>query len=121
MLFVCSKYPGCDAYVRATPGTKTPIGVMANGPLRALRNEAHQHFDRLHLAGIMTRKQAYEWLACILQAPLSQAHIGNLTDYYCRQVIEESKKLLGNQKRVHGARLQGPQRRTGGGAAHANI
>jgi len=63
MLYVCSRYPVCDAYIRVIPGTKTPVGSMANGDLRALRNKAHQHFDRLHLTGIMSRDQDYEWLA----------------------------------------------------------
>jgi ribosomal protein L37AE/L43A len=101
MLYVCSGYPTCDAYVRVIPGTKTPVGIMANGNLRALRNEAHRHFDRLHLTGLMTRKQAYEWLAGMLHAPLSKAHIGHLGEYYCRQVISESKRLLDNRRKVH--------------------
>jgi ssDNA-binding Zn-finger/Zn-ribbon topoisomerase 1 len=97
MLYVCSRYPACDAYVRVIPGTKTPMGRLANGPLRALRHEAHLYFDRLHLSGLMSRKEAYVWLAAMLQAPLSQTHIGYLSDYCCRQVIEESKRLLENR------------------------
>ena len=97
MLYVCSRYPVCDAYIRIKPGTRTPVGSMADGNLRALRREAHRHFDRLHLAGLMSRKEAYEWLAAILQAPLAQAHIGYLGEYYCRQVIEESKRLIENR------------------------
>ena len=102
MLYVCSGYPSCDAYVRVVPGTKTPVGSMANENLRALRKEAHNHFDRLHLTGLMTRNQAYEWLAGILQAPLSKAHIGHLGEYYCRQVITENKRLLDNRRKMHG-------------------
>jgi len=87
MLYVCSRYPACDAYVRVAPGTKTPIGSMANGPLRALRRVAHQYFDRLYTTGIMNRSEAYEWLAWTLQLPLSQSHIGYLGEYYCQRVI----------------------------------
>jgi hypothetical protein len=101
MLYVCSRYPVCDAYVRILPGTKIPIGSMANGSLRALRNEAHRHFDRLHINGIMSRKQAYEWLAHMIQAPLSKTHIGHMGEYYCSQVIDESKRLLENQHKTH--------------------
>lgn len=102
MLYVCSRYPECDAYVRVLPGSKTPIGSMANGALRALRHEAHQYFDRLHLTGIMSREEAYQWLAGMLQSPLSQAHIGHLGEYYCRQVIDESKRIIENWRTVHG-------------------
>jgi hypothetical protein len=100
MLYVCARYPACDAYARVFPGTKTPMGRLANGQLRALRREAHLYFDRLHLSGLMSRKEAYVWLAAILQAPLSQTHIGYLSDYYCRQVIDESKRLLENRKQI---------------------
>lgn len=42
----------------------------------------------------MTRREAYQWLAYITQAPMSHAHIGHLGEYYCRVVIRESRKLL---------------------------
>jgi len=98
MLYVCSRYPACDSYVRVHPGTKIPVGTMANRELRALRNEAHRNFDQLHKKGLMSKEDAYHWLASILAAPLGQAHIGYLGEYYCRQVIEESKKVLDLQK-----------------------
>ena len=99
MLYVCSKYPVCDSYVRVHPGTKIPVGMMANRDLRALRNEAHRNFDQLHKQGLMSKEDAYLWLASILAAPLGQAHIGYLGEYYCRQVIEASKQQLENAKR----------------------
>ena len=94
MLYVCSHYPECDAYVRVHEGTKAPVGTMANHDLRALRNTAQHFFDQLYKTGIMTKESAYQWLANIIQAPLSEAHIGYLGEYYCKQVIEESRKLL---------------------------
>ncbi len=93
-LYVCKHYPTCDSYVRVHPGTKIPVGTMANRELRALRNEAHHYIDQLHKRGLMEKEDAYHWLASVLAAPLGQAHIGNLGEYYCRQVIEESKKVL---------------------------
>lgn len=94
MLFVCSHYPECDAYVRVLPGTKTPMGTMADHKLRALRIKTHRQFDKLHKFGYMTRKEAYLWLAHLISAPLSQAHIGYLGEYYCELVMRESGKLL---------------------------
>ena len=94
MLYVCSKYPVCDSYVRVHPGTKIPMGTMANRELRALRNEAQRNFDQLHKRGLMSKEDAYQWLASVLAAPLGQAHIGYLGEYYCKQVIKESKKVL---------------------------
>ena len=100
MLYVCASYPTCDAYVRILPNTRQPAGSLANRELRALRREAHQYFDRIYLSGIMTRKEAYHWLAATLQIPIPQTHIGHLGKYYCRQVIEESKRLLENRRKV---------------------
>ncbi len=97
-LYVCSKYPACDAYVRVHPGTTTPVGSLADGKLRALRRTAHRHFDRLHESGLMSKDSAYQWLAHTLQRPLSQAHIGYLSEYYCAVVVSESDKFFNTWK-----------------------
>ena len=94
MLYVCSNYPKCDAYVRVHPGTNKPVGSMANQQLRVLREKAHKAFDKIHKSGIMTKQEAYYWLANLIDAPLSEAHIGYLREYYCQKVLEESEKLL---------------------------
>ena len=94
MLYVCSHYPECDAYVRVRPGTRIPMGTMADGNLRSLRIATHRQFDKLHKLGFMTREEAYMWLAHISDAPLSQAQIGYLREYYCNLVMQESAKLL---------------------------
>ena len=99
MLYVCSNYPQCDAYVRVHTGTRIPVGTLANYELRTLRRTAHQYFDRLHLTGLMSKEDAYRWLASLIDAPLSEAHIGHLGEYYCKLVIEQSKAMLENQKR----------------------
>ncbi len=94
MLYVCARYPECDAYVNVHAGTKLPMGTLANGKLRNLRHQAHKRFDRLHQEGYLTKDDAYCWLANLISAPKSQAHIGYLGEYYCNLVIEESKKYL---------------------------
>lgn len=100
MLYVCSNYPKCDAYARVHKGTNQPMGTLADGKLRKLRDITHEYFDKLHKSGIMTKQEAYYWLANLIQAPLSQAHIGYLGEYYCKKVMEESVKLL-NSKRFN--------------------
>ncbi len=94
MLYVCSRYPKCDAYVRVHAGTNIPVGSLANPELRARRRMAHHHFDRLYQSGMMSKADAYQWLADLISAPLSEAHIGHLGEHYCNLVIVESKKLL---------------------------
>ena len=93
-VYVCSSYPACDSFVMAHPGTLEPMGTLAPPELRRLRYEAHQQFDQLHKSGLMTRREAYQWLAYITQAPMFHAHIGHLGEYYCKIVIRESRKLL---------------------------
>lgn len=107
MLYVCKKYPACDSYVRVHPGTSIPMGTLANKKLRELRQETHRSFDQLYLRGLMTKDEAYLWLAGIVAAPLSEAHIGYLGEYYCRMVIEESQKIL---QRKHSAARSGWQK-----------
>lgn len=93
MLYVCSRYPECDAYVTTHNGTRIPKGVMADGHLRKKRIEAHKSFDRLYKSGLMDRREAYHWLAHLTQSPLEKAHIGEFGEYYCDVVIKESRRL----------------------------
>lgn len=97
MLYVCSQYPKCDAYVRVHAGTKIPVGTLANHELRNLRKTAHKHFDQLYQCGIMSKDDAYRWLSDLICAPMSEAHIGHLGEYYCNLVIEKSQELLNRQ------------------------
>ena len=96
---VCKNNPRCDTYVRVRPGTMEPIGTLANGRLRALRTEAHRYFNQLYERGIMSKREAYEWLSQMIGLPMSKTHIGMMGEYYCELVIEESKKLLGGTRR----------------------
>ena len=104
MLYVCKKYPLCDSYVRVHPGTNIPMGTLANGTLRRLRREAHKKFDQLHELGLMTKADAYQWLADLIAAPLSEAHIGLFGEYYCNKVIAESSKMLSKHTQ-HGTQM----------------
>ncbi len=101
LLCVCSRYPECDAYVRCHPGTRIPMGELADKNLRALRRQAHASFDRLYKSGLMTREQAYNWLSDRLMLPGGKAHIGELREYYCNEVIRESEIYLKNNLKDH--------------------
>ena len=97
-------YCGSHSVLRSADGIyrcndkNTMLYVCSNRELRALRNEAHRNFDQLHKKGLMRKEDSYHWLASILAAPLGQAHIGYLGEYYCRQVIEESQKVLNSHE-----------------------
>ncbi len=97
MLYVCSNYPACDAYVRVHEGTNKPVGTLADYKLRAMRNEAHRYLKEMERRGIMKKQEIYQWIAGKISAPLSETHIGFMREYYCGIVIEECKKLLNSK------------------------
>ena len=103
MVYVCSNYPACNSFVMAHPNTMEPMGTLAPPELRRLRYEAHNQFDQLYKSGLMTRQEAYRWLAYVVQAPMSHAHIGHLGEYYCKIVIQESRKLLAKRRESNAA------------------
>ena len=78
-LYVCSRYPACDAYVAAHKDTLLPMGTLADRNLRRKRMEAHSALNQLIGSGIMTRKQAYRWLQLQLGLPESEAHIAKFS------------------------------------------
>ena len=94
---------GCDGLcllpvpgmrLMAHSGTLEPMGSLAGPKLRQLRYAAHREFNKLYQSGLMSKRDAYQWLAMTVQAPMAHAHIGHLGEYYCQVVIDESRKLL---------------------------
>ncbi|MDD2980956.1 MAG: zinc-finger-containing protein [Hespellia sp.] len=100
-VYTCSNYPACDAYVGTHPGTKIPLGTLANAELRKKRIQAHQTFDLLWKYQIFSRDDAYRWLAEKMGLPLQEAHIGHFSEFYCDQVVSVCKQVLQNNLRQH--------------------
>ena len=73
-VYVCSNYPKCDAYVGVHPGTRIPKGTLADQELRKKRMLAHQIFDQIWLRGILSRPDAYHWMADKFCLSDEQAH-----------------------------------------------
>lgn len=93
-LYVCSNFPDCKAYVGMYAGTKTPLGPLANGDLRNLRIRAHRKFDQLWQSGIMSREDAYKWMADYFCLPRRDAHIGMFSEYRCEELIKKCDSVL---------------------------
>lgn len=98
-VYACSNYPACNCYVGTYPGTKVPMGTLADPELRKKRIQAHQAFDQIWQNGIFSRDQAYRWLADKFGLALSQTHIALFSQYLCEQVIAESEQVLQNHCR----------------------
>lgn len=88
MLWLCSNWPECDAYVSCHRGTNKPKGGLACAELRRLRIQAHEHFDKLWQSGEVTRKDAYEWLKTAMGLiATDDAHIAKFDARQCKQLI----------------------------------
>ena len=77
MAYVCSRYPDCDSFVMAHAKTLKPMGSLAGPELRRLRYNAHKEFNRLYQSGIMSKRDAYQWLGMIVQAPMAHATLAS--------------------------------------------
>jgi len=87
-LYVCSRYPRCDAYVGVHRGTTKPKGRLANKELREWKKKAHAAFDPIWQRGRMRRGRAYELLAEKLGIPKKEDHIGMFDVAMCKRTVE---------------------------------
>ena len=87
-VYVCARFPACDAYVSAHRDSHLPMGTLADKSLRIKRRQVHIALSQLWERGLMTRKEAYRWLQVQLGLPESEAHIGRFSAYRCEQVID---------------------------------
>ncbi|MBE7723986.1 MAG: hypothetical protein E7244_05935 [Enterocloster citroniae] len=102
LLYVCSAYPECRAYVGVHEGSRRPKGTLADSELRNKRIRAHRAMDALVRAGCMNRDGVYIWLSSRLNLPYEETHIGYFSDYLCEQTIWECEQVLNNWKANRG-------------------
>lgn len=86
--YVCWKD---DAYVGCHPGTKNPLGRLANASLRKAKSAAHAAFDPKWKTKQMKRGAAYHWLAQQLGVLDKECHIGMFDLETCIKVVEVCK------------------------------
>ena len=87
-LYMCRRWPACDAYVKAHPGgSHRPMGRLANETVRRKRVQAHQALDAVQQHWGLDREGVYAWLQNELGLPASEVHIAMFGEYRCDQVI----------------------------------
>ena len=70
--------------------------IPADAETRALRQRAHQSFDRIWQRQYKHRAQAYRWLAGELDVSESEAHMGQMLDHsMLNRVIELCDEYIG--------------------------
>lgn len=84
--FICMNKK-CGAYVGMHPFTGLPLGTLATGAIRDARKRAKAKFNPLWHNGLMTRSEAYQWLADQLDIPLVACHIGWSDVAQCDRII----------------------------------
>lgn len=93
---------GCDAYVGCHARNSIPLGTVAQKPLRASRSRVLSVFDPLWKSGLMTRSEAYEWLAKSMGIHLAKCHVAMFDENACELAIERIRDLtfhLNNERR----------------------
>ena len=93
-IYLCDRWPACDAYVSTHGRTKKPMGSLANGDLRHKRILAHQALAELQQYRHMKKWEVYVWLQAKLGLHEHQAHIGEFSDVMCEQVIKMCKEAI---------------------------
>lgn len=93
-IYLCDRYPLCDARVRCHPNSNKPLGTLADKELRRWRSLTHRHFDPLWQSGIFTsRNAAYKWLARVMGLPPAKTHVGMFDKQQCIRAIRVVRRF----------------------------
>lgn len=95
----------CRAAVGCHPNTLIPLGRMADRATRQLRKKLHDSFDPIWKSGLMSRSQAYYWLANELRISHDDCHVSWLSKELlkraveiCRMYFAENEKIIERRK-----------------------
>jgi hypothetical protein len=83
----------CNARVGCHPASNIPLGTLATPQQRQLRQQVHLRFDALWRSQLLTRQEAYDWLAKQLSLSIEAAHIGLFDEVQCQTVLALMEKL----------------------------
>lgn len=97
---MCYYCLGCRASVSCHDGTNIPKGLLANREVKAYRTLAHEAFDKIWMQRIMTRFEAYQWLADKLGLPVEKASISQLSKENLIKAIELSNNFIAVEARI---------------------
>lgn len=93
-IYLCDRYPRCDARVGCHSGSDKPLGTLADRELRQWRSLAHRQFDPLWKSGIFTsRNAAYKWLARAMGLPPALTHVAMFDIKQCQRAIAVVKQF----------------------------
>lgn len=85
-IYLCQAQP-CRAYVGTHPETNLPLGTLATAAIRTARKTAKEQFNALWQGGLMSRTDAYSWLATRLGIPVAACHFGWFDEDQCNRAL----------------------------------
>jgi hypothetical protein len=97
MIYLCKP---CDAYCGVHKGTNNSLGIVANKELRYWKKQAHYYFDLIWKEKHETRSNLYQHLSKHLNIPIEYTHIGMFSIKTCKEVIDYSKMILNDLRRL---------------------
>ena len=90
-LYLCE---ACGAYVGLHPFTAIPLGTLADKNTRDARKKCKVPFESIWKSGLMTRTQAYYWLASAMGIPARECHFGWFSAEQCHAAYHHCMSLL---------------------------
>ncbi|WP_369675649.1 zinc-finger-containing protein [Klebsiella pneumoniae] len=90
-MYLCE---GCGAYVGLHPFTAIPLGTLADKRTREARKLCKEPFERIWRTGVMSRSEAYEWLASKMGIPQQECHFGWFTAEQCNLAMAHCNDLF---------------------------
>lgn len=114
LMYICSRYPECDAYVGCHKENGKPLGRLANKELREWKIKAHAAFDELWKRKLEKRRKergesykkhyargsGYKWLREQLGLEAKDCHIGMFDVDLCKRVVEVCTPYLRKKANV---------------------
>jgi hypothetical protein len=88
LIYVCSRYPECDAYCGVHRGTNKPLGRLANAELREWKKRTHATIDDLWKSGRYSRHKVYAIMSDMMGTPVTDTHIGMMDVEECEDLIK---------------------------------
>lgn len=84
----------CGAYVGMHPFTAIPLGTLADKRTREARKQCKAPFEKLWREGVMSRTEAYHWLASEMNIATDECHFGWFDANQCYQAMSLCLKRL---------------------------
>lgn len=88
MIWICSQYPLCNAFVGCHKGSNRPLGRLADPILREWKKRAHAVFDPVWKSKRLDRGQAYVFLRDAMKMTADEAHVGKFDVPECQRLVK---------------------------------